>query len=268
MEEDVRHKKAEVAAPLKTPGQLKMFSDATSRALFEDTPEPPKVETIKLHVVEDETWLKEGIPSTLVAHLCDIKDTLLQTADTIPGLYRDFSAMHELLANDIDTLQTRVDLVSESQKASRQESTILGDVVSGDATFRSSLDSLAEEVKRISKIAHNASQATAKTSTLQAQVNKLEGQLNLTLQALIDLKQIAPVPKPRVGFETTKMDSVDKDRLSSLEQQVKLLSSKNQVSGTITVFTDLIAGIRTIEDVEAWLLRFYNDVGGDASEDE
>jgi hypothetical protein len=67
-----------------------------------------------------------------------------------------------------------------------------------------------------------------------------------------------------VDFEITKMDSVDKDRFSSLEQQVKLLSSKNQVSGTITVSTDFIAGIQTIEDVEGWLLRYYYaDVGGD-----
>ena len=101
----------------------------------------------------------------------------MQTADTtIPGLYRDFSATHEMLANDINTLQTRVDLVSESQKASRQESTVLEDGVSGDANFQTSLNSLAEELKQVSKIANDASQATAKTSTLQVQVNKLEGQ--------------------------------------------------------------------------------------------
>ena len=65
----------------------------------------------------------------------------------------------------------------------------------------------------------------------------------MTLQAIIDLKQTPAVPKPRVEFETTKMDSLDNDRLSFLEQQVKLFSSKNQVSGTIMVFTDLIVGI-------------------------
>jgi hypothetical protein len=66
-----------------------------------------------------------------------------------------------------------------------------------------------------------------------------------------------------VEFETTKMDSLDNDCLSSLEQQVRLLSSKNQISGTITVFTDLILGIQTIEDVKAWLLPYYYDVGED-----
>jgi hypothetical protein len=175
--------------------------------------------------------------------------------------------MHELLANDLDTLQTRVDLVSESQKASRQELTVSEDVVSSDANFRTSLNSLTEELKRVSTIANDAAQVTVKNAVLQSKVNKLEGQLNLTLQALVDLKQIAPVPKPRVAFETMKMDSLEKDRLSSLEQQVKLLSSKNQVSGTITVFTDLIAGIRTIEDVEAWLLRYYNDIGEEPPDD-
>jgi hypothetical protein len=100
--------------------------------LPKDTPEPSKVETVKLQVVEDETWLGTGVPSTLFAHIGDVKDMLLQTVDTIPGLYRDFSKMQELLANDIGTLQTRVDFVMESQKASRQESTVMGHTTSGN----------------------------------------------------------------------------------------------------------------------------------------
>jgi hypothetical protein len=105
-EEDVKCKQAEVATLLKTPGKLKKSGDATSQALFEETLEPPKVETTKLQVIQDESWILEGVPPSLVAHLGDIKDTLLQTVDTIPGLYRDFSAIHQTLANDIDTLQT------------------------------------------------------------------------------------------------------------------------------------------------------------------
>ena len=63
------------------------------------------------------------------------------------------------------------------------------------------------------------------------------------------------------------MDTPEADRLSSLEAQVKLLLTKHKVAGTITVFTDLISGIRMVEDVEAWLLRYFYDVGEDPPED-
>jgi hypothetical protein len=33
--------------------------------------------------------------------------------------------------------------------------------------------------------------------------------------------------------------------------------AKHKVSGTITVFTDLIVGIRTDKDMETWLLRYF-----------
>jgi hypothetical protein len=52
------------------------------------------------------------------------------------------------------------------------------------------------------------------------------------------------------------MGMLEADGLSSLEEQVKIL----------TVFTDLISGIRTVEDVEAWLLRYFYDVGEDPPE--
>jgi methyl-accepting chemotaxis protein len=137
--------------------------------LFEDTPEPPKVETIKLQVVKDESWISEGVPPSLVAHLGDVKDTLLQTIYTIPaGLHRDFSVMHEMLANDINKLQTRVDLVSEYQKASRQESYVMGNIASRKESFQTSLNLLSEELKRVSKAARYAAQAVANTPNLQA----------------------------------------------------------------------------------------------------
>jgi hypothetical protein len=262
-EDIMKQKREKVAAPLRTPGYLKKSRDATSWALFEDTPKPPKVETIKLQVVEDKMWLGAEVPSTLISHIGNVKDTLLQTVDTIPGLYRDFSTIHELLANDIDTLQTRVNLVLESQKVSRQESTVMGDATSGNISLQALISLLSAELERISKIANDAAQVMVKTSLLQAQVNKLEGRLNLTLQALIELKQNPAVFKLQVEFETTKLDRLDDDCLFSLEQQVRLLSSKNQISCKISVFTDLISGIRTIKDVESWLLRYYYNIGED-----
>jgi hypothetical protein len=58
-----------IAVSLNTPGCAKKCSarcesphDDTSRALFEDTPEPPKVETSKLQEVDDETWVKDVVP--------------------------------------------------------------------------------------------------------------------------------------------------------------------------------------------------------------
>jgi hypothetical protein len=176
-------------------------------------PEPPKVETIKLQVIEDATWLKDGVQSTLISHIADMKDKLIQTVDTIPGLYRDFSAMHKLLANDIDMLQTQVDLVSKSQKASRQETLVMTDVPLVNTNFQTAINLLAAELERVSIIANDAAQVTVKVSVLQAKVNKLEGQLNLTLQAVMDLKQALAAPKPRVEFESTKMVSLDNDRL-------------------------------------------------------
>jgi hypothetical protein len=63
------------------------------------------------------------------------------------------------------------------------------------------------------------------------------------------------------------MDKLEKDCLSSLEQQVRLFSSKHQLSRTIMVFTDLILGIRTVEDMDAWLLRYYYNMGEDPPDD-
>jgi hypothetical protein len=63
------------------------------------------------------------------------------------------------------------------------------------------------------------------------------------------------------------MGTLEADQLSSLEEQVKLLLAKYTVSGTITVFMDLILGIHTVKDVEAWLLRYFYDVEEDPSED-
>jgi hypothetical protein len=126
MADNVKQKQHKVANSLKMPVCLRKTRDATSQALFKDTPESPKVETIKLQVIENETWLKMKYHLlACIEHIGDIKDMLLQTMDTLPGLYQDFSIMHEFLANDINMLQTRVDLiVSKSQKASRQETLV------------------------------------------------------------------------------------------------------------------------------------------------
>jgi hypothetical protein len=127
------------------------------------------------------------------------------------------------------------------------------------------------ELKRVSGLADEAALTSEEASkavvAMKSQVVRLENQLNLTLQAMVDLKQTPPVSKPRVEFEHSTLGTLEGDRLSSLEEQVKLLSAKHKVSGTITVFTDLISGIRTVEDVEAWLLRYFYDVGEDPPED-
>jgi hypothetical protein len=136
-----------VAAKLKMPAGLRKTRDATSQALLEDTPEPSKIETIKLEVIEDVMRLKNGVLSTLInKHIGDIKDMLLQTVDHLPSFYRDFSMIHELFANGINMLQTRVKLVSESQKTSRQETLVSMDVSLVDSSFQTTIDSLAAEL--------------------------------------------------------------------------------------------------------------------------
>jgi hypothetical protein len=125
--EDIERKRTAVAALLKTPARFKKKrqeegDDGTSRTLFEDAPDPPRVDTIKLEVIDEQGWIRDGAPLGLVSHVQDIKDTVVQTAESLPGLYRDFSAMQALMANDIDNLETRIGMVSESNKAARQDS--------------------------------------------------------------------------------------------------------------------------------------------------
>jgi hypothetical protein len=92
--------------------------------LFDDTPEPPKIETRKLEEVVNATCLKDRVCSpTLLEHIGNLKYMMVQTVDTLPGMYHDFSVMHAFMVNDIDTLLTQVDLVSESQKAHCMDTT-------------------------------------------------------------------------------------------------------------------------------------------------
>jgi hypothetical protein len=275
--EDMELKRTAVAAPLKTPGRFKKKrqqegGDGTSRTLFEDVPAPPRVDTVKLEVIDEIGWIRDGAPVGFVSHVKDLKDTVVQTAESLPGLYRDFSAMQALMANDIDNLETRVGMVSESTKAAKQDAATSPSVFSSDPdALRALIAPMTAELKRVSVLADEAAlsseQASKAVVEMKSQVVRLENQLNLTLQAMVDLKQAPPVSKPRVEFERTAMGTLEGDRLSSLEEQVKLLSAKHKVSGTITVFTDLISGIRTVEDVEAWLLRYFYDVGEDPPED-
>ncbi len=74
---NMKQKSNEVATPLQeTTAHLRKAMDTTSQAMFEDMPETPTVETVKLQAFEDDIWVKDGVPSTLVQHIGNIKDTL------------------------------------------------------------------------------------------------------------------------------------------------------------------------------------------------
>jgi hypothetical protein len=70
------------------------------------------------------------------------------------------------------------------------------DVPLVNTQFQTAINLLAAELEQVSIIANDAAQVTLKASVLQAKVNNLEGQLNSTLKAVVDLKQAPAAPKP------------------------------------------------------------------------